>query len=469
MKPEKDLKHQCGIFGVYGHPDAAYLTYLGLYALQHRGQESVGIAASDGVKVHLEKSMGQVAEEFDEDKIARLPGSAAIGHVRYSTSGESSLLNAQPLYSSGYRGEIALVHNGNLINVAPIKDELERLGSIFVTSADSEVILHLIARSEKPDLLSAVIDALSQVKGAYSLLFLSRDKLIAVRDPKGFRPLILGKQNDAFVFASESCAFDLIGARIIKELDPGEVVVVGPEGIKELHPFGRRHPSFCIFELIYFARPDSYIFGHWVNEVRVRLGRKLARTYPVDADMVVPVPDSGIYAAQGYAKESGIPLEFALIRNHYVGRTFIEPKQRIRHFRVKVKLNPLRSLIKGKRVVLVDDSIVRGTTSRKIVTMVRSAGASEVHMRISSPPIVSPCYYGIDTPTRKELIASSHTVDEIKKYLRADSLAYLSLEDMLDAVSENREKFCTACFTGCYPVPFPRFWDSQLSFFEGGF
>ncbi|MCD6452180.1 MAG: amidophosphoribosyltransferase [Acidobacteria bacterium] len=467
MFPEKGLKHECGLFGVYGHPDASYLTYLGLYALQHRGQESVGIASSDGLRVHLEKSMGQVAEAFDEEKIARLPGSSAIGHVRYSTAGESSILNAQPLYSSGYRGEIALVHNGNLINVGPIRDELERLGSIFVTTSDSEVILHLIARSKEPDLLSAVIDALSQVKGAYSLLFLTREKLIAVRDPHGFRPLLLGKRDDAFVFASESCAFDLIGAKMIRELEPGEVVVVDPDGLKELHPFPKVSPSFCIFELIYFARPDSYIFEHWVSEVRVRLGRKLARTAPIPADIVVPVPDSGVYAAQGYAKESGIPLEFALIRNHYVGRTFIEPKQKIRHFRVRVKLNPLRSVIKGKRVILVDDSIVRGTTSRKIVTMVRSAGASEVHMRVSSPPIISPCYYGIDTPTRKELIASSHTVEEIRKYLRADSLAYLSLEDMLDAVSENRDKFCTACFTGCYPVPFPRFRNNQLFLFGG--
>ena len=446
---------ECGVFGVYHHPEAAHLTYLGLHGLQHRGQESAGIVSSSGDRLHEEKGMGHVARIFRKPMLRRLRGDLAIGHVRYSTAGKSSVENAQPFLIDSCKGEIAVAHNGNLVNAQAIRMALERDGSIFRTSSDTEVILHLIARSKKDDLEAAIVEALKQVEGAYSLIFIARDRIIGVRDPRGFRPLSLGRLGDSHVLSSESCAFDLIDATLVRDIEPGEMLVIGEAGVKSYRPFPPQPVSQCIFEYVYFSRPDSQVFGRSVHEVRKRLGRNLAKEQPVQADIVVPVPDSGVYAALGYAEESKIPLEFGLVRNHYVGRTFIEPQQSIRHFGVKLKLNPVRALLKDRRVVLIDDSIVRGTTSRKIVSMVRSAGASEVHMRISCAPTVGPCYYGVDTPRRAELIASSHGVEEIRRYIRADSLGYLSLEGMYRAVGEGRS-FCTACYTNTYPVPFPK-------------
>jgi amidophosphoribosyltransferase len=458
MPLDDDRFHdECGVFGLYEHPEAANLTYLGLYALQHRGQESAGICTSNGRELKLERQMGLVAEVFNEENLQALKGPMAIGHVRYSTAGSSMVGNAQPIMISCHRGQIALCHNGNLVNAFQIRDDLEKQGAIFMSTSDSEVVLHLIARSREETMERAIIDALSQVKGAYSLLFMTRDKMIAVRDPRGFRPLVMGRLGNSTVFASETTALDLIDADLLRELAPGEMVVVDNQGVEASFPFPRREPKFCVFEHVYFARPDSTIFDRHVDFSRHRLGETLAKEHPVDADMVIPVPDSGVYAALGYSKQSGIPVKFALVRNHYVGRTFIEPKQSIRHFGVKIKLNPVRGLIEGRRVILVDDSIVRGTTSRKIIKMVRKAGAREVHLMISSPPIVSPCYYGIDTPTRRELIASSHTVQEIENYLGVDSLGYLSIEGMLQSVGaeEGGAPFCTSCFTGDYPVKPP--------------
>jgi amidophosphoribosyltransferase len=446
---------ECGVFGVYHHPEAAHLTYLGLHGLQHRGQESAGIVSSSGQRLHEAKGMGQVARIFRKSMLKHLKGDLAIGHVRYSTAGNSSLENAQPFRIDSCKGEIAVAHNGNLVNAVSMRAALEKSGSIFRTGSDTEVILHLIARSKKEDLEAAIVEALKQVEGAYSLIFIARDRIIGVRDPRGFRPLSLGCLGDAHVLSSESCAFDLIDATFVRDIEPGEMVVIGPTGVKSYRPFPPQPVSQCIFEYVYFSRPDSQVFGRSVHEVRKRLGRMLAKEQPVAADIVVPVPDSGVYAALGFAEESKIPLEFGLVRNHYVGRTFIEPQQSIRHFGVKLKLNPVRALLQDKRVVLIDDSIVRGTTSRKIVSMVRSAGASEVHMRISCAPTVGPCYYGVDTPRRSELIASSHNVDEIRSFIRADSLGYLSLEGMYRAVGEGRS-FCTACYTNTYPVPFPK-------------
>ncbi|MGH9798324.1 MAG: amidophosphoribosyltransferase, partial [Candidatus Polarisedimenticolia bacterium] len=391
---------------------------------------------------------------FKKSQIKRLKGPLAIGHVRYSTAGKSSLINAQPLRIDSCKGEIAIAHNGNLVNAFSVRDGLEKAGSIFRTSSDTEVILHLIARSPQQDLEAAIVDALKQMQGAYSLVFIARDRIIGVRDPRGFRPLSIGRLADAHILTSESCALDLIDARFVRDVEPGEMVVVSAAGVKSYRPFPPQPVSQCIFEYVYFSRPDSTVFGRSVHAVRKLLGRELARERPVEADVVVPVPDSGVYAALGFAEEARTPLEFGLVRNHYVGRTFIEPRQSIRHFGVKLKLNPVRALLEGKRVVLIDDSIVRGTTSRKIVSMVRSAGAREVHMRISSAPTVGPCYYGVDTPRRSELIASSHSVDEIRRYIRADSLGYLSLEGMFRAVGA-ATSFCTACYTNRYPVPFP--------------
>jgi amidophosphoribosyltransferase len=445
---------ECGVFGVFNHPEAAHLTYLGLHGLQHRGQESAGIVSSNGERLLEEKGMGQVGRIFRKNQLRRLKGQLAVGHVRYSTAGTSSLANAQPFRIDSCKGEIAVAHNGNLVNAYSMRDGLEKAGSIFRTSSDTEVILHLIARSPQSDLEAAIADALRQMRGAYSLIFIARDRIIGVRDPRGFRPLSLGRLGEAHILTSESCALDLIDATFVRDIEPGEMVVVGASGVKSYRPFPPEPVSQCIFEYVYFSRPDSLVFGRSVHEVRKRLGRCLARERPVEADIVVPVPDSGTYAALGYAEESRIPLEFGLVRNHYVGRTFIEPRQAIRHFGVKLKLNPVRTLLQGRRVVLIDDSIVRGTTSRKIVSMVRGAGASEVHVRISSAPTVGPCYYGVDTPRRAELIASSHTVDEIRRYIRADSLGYLSLEGMYQAVGES-SSFCTACYTNKYPVPFP--------------
>jgi len=450
------FKDECGVFGIFGHPEAANMTYLGLYALQHRGQESAGIAASDGEQVRVSRAMGYVADTFDSATLAHLTGQVAIGHVRYSTSGESHLSNAQPILIDCAHGQIAICHNGNLVNALELRDELVRQGSIFQSSSDTEVILHLYARSKAGSVESAVIESVSQVRGAFSLVMLTRDRMIAVRDPHGFRPLALGRLGEATVVCSETCAMDLIGATYLRDVEPGEVLVVSAEGMRSIKPFPPAPLAHCIFEHVYFARPDSYVFGKSVNEVRTDLGRILAREQPVAADVVVPVPDSGVCAAMGYAEESGVPLRMGLIRNHYVGRTFIQPQSAIRHFGVKVKLNPVKSILDGRRVILVDDSIVRGTTSRKIVKMVRAAGAKEVHVRISCPPTISPCFYGVDTPQRSELIAATHTIAEITTYLEADSVAYLSLEGLMSAVGNERGSYCSSCYTGRYPVEFPR-------------
>jgi amidophosphoribosyltransferase len=449
------FKDECGVFGIFGHPEAANMTYLGLYALQHRGQESGGIAASDGEQVRISRAMGYVADTFDGEALSKLPGRMAIGHVRYSTAGESKLANAQPILIDCAHGQMALGHNGNLVNARELRDELVRQGSIFQSTSDTEVIAHLYARSKAGTVEAAIVESVAQVQGAFSLVMLTRDRLIAVRDPHGFRPLALGRLDDAYVVASETCAMDLIGATYERDVEPGEILVIGAEGVRSLKPFPPAPLAHCIFEHVYFARPDSYVFGRSVNEVRTELGRVLAREQPVDADVVVPVPDSGVCAAMGFHEESGVPLRMGLIRNHYVGRTFIQPQQSIRHFGVKVKLNPVRSILDGKRVILVDDSIVRGTTSRKIVRMVRAAGAKEVHVRISCPPTISPCFYGVDTPRKAELIAATHTLAEIREFLEADSVAYLSLEGLLSAVGTARNSYCTSCYTGNYPVEIP--------------
>jgi amidophosphoribosyltransferase len=450
------FKDECGVFGIFGHPEAANMAYLGLYALQHRGQESGGIAASDGQQIRVSKAMGYVADTFDTEALAALPGSMSIGHVRYSTAGASKLANAQPILIDCAHGQIAIGHNGNLVNARELRDELVGHGSIFQSSSDTEVVLHLYARSKAPTVEDAVVDSVSQVQGAFSFVLLTRDRLIAVRDPHGFRPLALGRLGDGWVVCSETCAMDLIGATYVRDVAPGEVLVISSQGLRSIKPFPSAPLAHCVFEHVYFARPDSYVFGQSVNEVRTNLGRILAREQLVDADVVVPVPDSGVCAAMGYAEESGVPLRMGLIRNHYVGRTFIEPQAAIRHFGVRVKLNPVRSILEGKRVILIDDSIVRGTTSRKIVKMVRAAGAKEVHVRISCPPTISPCFYGVDTPRRSELIAATHTIDEITTFLDADSVAYLSLEGLLSAVGSQRGSYCSSCYTGRYPVEFPR-------------
>ena len=450
------FRDECGVFGIFGHAEAANLTYLGLYALQHRGQESAGIAASDGIQIRHRKAMGYVNEAFDADSLAVLSGNLAVGHVRYSTAGESKLLNAQPIVVDSVHGQFAIGHNGNLVNAGELRDALVREGAIFQTTSDTEVVVHLYARSRQEGTEAAVIEAISQVRGAFSFVMMTKDRLIGVRDPHGFRPLALGRLNDAWVMCSETCALDLIGATYVRDVEPGEVVVVSPAGLRSIKPFAPAPHAQCVFEHVYFARPDSYVFGESVNQVRTEFGRRLARERPVEADVVVPIPDSGVCAAVGFAEASGIPMRMGLIRNHYVGRTFIEPQHSIRHFGVRVKLNPVRSIIDGQRVILIDDSIVRGTTSRKIVRMIRSAGAREVHMRISCPPTISPCFYGVDTPRRSELIAATHTLEEIRKYLDADSVAYLSLEGLTDGVRNGRSQYCTSCYTGNYPVAFPR-------------
>ena len=449
------LRDACGVFGIFGHPEAANLTYLGLYALQHRGQESAGIASSDGVQIRHRKAMGYVNEAFDADSLAKLPGTMAIGHVRYSTAGESKLSNAQPIVIDSIHGQFAIGHNGNLVNAGEVHDALVREGAIFQTSSDTEVVVHLFARSREDGAEAAIIDAISQVRGAFSFIMMTKDRVIGVRDPNGFRPLAIGRLGDAWVICSETCALDLIGATYERDVEPGEVVIASAKGLKSIKPFAPAPHSQCVFEHVYFARPDSYVFGESVNEVRTGLGRRLAKESPVEADVVVPIPDSGVCAAVGFADASGIPMRMGLIRNHYVGRTFIEPQQSIRHFGVRVKLNPVRSIIEGRRVVLVDDSIVRGTTSRKIVKMIRAAGAKEVHMRISCPPTISPCFYGVDTPRRAELIGATHSLEEIRKYLDADTLGYLSLEGLKGGV-QGGSNYCTSCYTGVYPVAFPR-------------
>ncbi len=450
------FREECGVFGIFGHSEASNLTYLGLYALQHRGQESAGIASSDGGIIRHHKAMGYVNEAFNSDTLAKLPGTLAVGHVRYSTAGESLVANAHPIVVDSVHGQLAVCHNGNLVNAGELRDALVRSGAIFQTNSDTEVVVHLFARSREESVEAAVVDAISQVRGAFSFVMMTKDRVIGARDPHGFRPLALGKLGQAWVVCSETCALDLIGATYVRDVEPGEVVVLSSTGVKSLKPFAPARQSQCIFEHVYFSRPDSYVFGESVNEVRTQLGRALAREAPVEADVIVPIPDSGVCAAIGYAEASGVPLRMGLIRNHYVGRTFIEPQQSIRHFGVRVKLNPVKSILEGKRVVLIDDSIVRGTTSRKIVRMVRSAGAREVHMRISCPPTVSPCFYGVDTPRRSELIAATHTLDEIRKYLDADSISYLSLDGLTSAVNGGKSKYCTSCYTGVYPVAFPR-------------
>jgi amidophosphoribosyltransferase len=450
------FKDECGVFGIFGHPEASNLTYLGLYALQHRGQESAGIASSDGAQIRVSKAMGYVNEAFDEATLSKLPGRMAVGHVRYSTAGESRLANAQPIVVDSIHGQLALGHNGNLVNAGELRDALVREGAIFQTNIDTEVVVHLFARSRTENAEGAIVDAIAQVRGAFSFVMMTTDRLIGARDPHGFRPLAIGRLGEAWVICSETCALDLIGATYIRDVEPGEIVVASAHGLKSIKPFAIAQKAQCIFEHVYFARPDSYVFGESVNEVRTEFGRRLARESGVAADVVVPIPDSGVCAAIGYSEAAGIPMRMGLIRNHYVGRTFIQPQQSIRHFGVRVKLNPVKSILEGKRVVLVDDSIVRGTTSRKIVRMVRSVGAKEVHMRISCPPTISPCFYGVDTPRKSELIAATHTLEEIRKYLDADSVSYLSLDGLTGAVPDGRSKYCTSCYTGVYPVAFPR-------------
>jgi amidophosphoribosyltransferase len=443
----------CGIFGIDGHDDAANLTYLGLYALQHRGQESAGIVSWDGARMQVERGMGHVADIFQARVLARLAGRRAIGHTRYSTAGTSVIANAQPIVVMTSMGPLGIVHNGNLVNAVELRRRLEAEGSIFQTTSDTEVILHLMARNPRQDVVESLMVALEEVRGAYSLLLLTDGALIAARDWHGFRPLILGDLDGVPCLASESCAFDLLGVRTERELELGEVVVARNGGLERYRLPRVPLPTRCAFEQVYFARPDSKVFGDVVAEARLRMGAQLAREAPAAAEVVVPVPDSGLFAALGYSRESGLPLEFGLIRNHYVGRTFIEPKHAIRHFGVKVKLNPVRELIAGRRVVLIDDSIVRGTTAPKIVKMIREQGAAEVHLRVSCPPTRWPCPYGIDMPTREELIASTHPVEEIREMVGADTLAYLSLEGMLGALSGAPASYCTACWTGDYRVP----------------
>lgn len=447
------LREECGVFGIYGHPEAARMAYLGMYSLQHRGQESAGMVAADCQQLHWERGMGHVNEIFHEERLNRLPGHIAIGHVRYSTAGKVSINEAQPFSVKCSFGQLALCHNGNLPDASEARHKLEQEGAIFQSTSDTEVVLHRIARSRTDGLTAAIADALSHDEGAYSMLFATPTSLIALRDPRGFRPLAMGVLEGATVFASETCAFDLIGAAYVRDVEPGEMVIVDEQGTRSLHPFPARAHTHCIFEHVYFARPDSLVFGRSVNKSRHLLGRWLARECPVDADIVVPVPDSGVAAAIGFSAESGLKFRFGLVRNHYIGRTFIEPQSQIRHFGVKIKLNPVRDLIEGRRVVLIDDSLVRGTTSKKIVRMVRDAGATEVHMRISCPPTISPCFYGVDTPTREELIANQMSVAEIRDFIGADSLGYLSLPGLLAAVDDpDNTRFCTACYTGNYPT-----------------
>ncbi len=445
--------HECGVFGIYGHENAALLTYYGLFALQHRGQESAGIVSCEGAGhgFHAHRAMGLVSQVFDAEVLARLKGDFAIGHVRYSTTGSSTLANAQPLVADTVRGPLAVAHNGNLVNAAPLRAELENAGSIFQTTADSEIILHLLARQAAA---GQPLAALRRLSGAFSLVMLTPDALVGVRDPHGFRPLVLGRLGRGWVLSSETSALDLIGARLERELSPGEVLVIDRHGPpRSIFPFPPARPAFCIFELVYFARPDSNLGGRNVAEMRVEMGRRLARAHPVEADLVVPVPDSGNYAAQGYSDESGIPSGHAFVRNHYIGRTFLQPSQMIRDFDVRVKLNLIADAVRGKRVVVVDDSIVRGTTARARVVNLRECGAREVHLRISCPPHRFPCHYGIDFPDPQELLANRMTHRQIVDFLGVDSLAYLPVDDMVAATGWPAHSFCTACFTGDYPLP----------------
>lgn len=456
--PFDKLREECGVVAIYGHPDASRQAYLALYALQHRGQESAGIATADGTNLCNIKGMGLVADIFTDDVLTKLPGSMAIGHTRYSTTGDSALLNAQPIRVDSTKGLIAIAHNGNLVNLGNVRAKLEREGAYFQTTSDSEIIVQLIAHSHESTLVDAIADSLRQVDGAFSIVMMTRDRIFAARDPRGFRPLSMGRIHnqdgpDTIVFASETCAFDLLRAKYERDVLPGELVMVTADGVTSRQYSTGVPQASCIFEQVYFARPDSRIFGRWVQDSREEMGRQLARENPVDADLVVPVPDSGVTAAIGYAAESGIPFRFGLIRNHYVGRTFIEPEQRVRDFGVKLKLNPVRNLLEGRRIILIDDSIIRGTTSRKIVRMVRAAGAKEVHLRISCPPTISPCFYGVDTPSKKDLIAANYSVKEIERFIEADSLAYLSLDGLKHSCDGGEgNRYCTACYTGEYPT-----------------
>ena len=443
---------ECGIFGIFGHAEASTLTQLGLFAVQHRGQEACGIVSSDGTDLYQFRSQGLVADVLNEEVLTVLKGSAAIGHTRYSTAGKNTIKEVQPFSVTCQHGDIAVCHNGNLPFAEARRRELEREGAIFSSTSDTETILHSIARTRAANVVEAIEKVLKETEGAFSMLFLTPSSLIAVRDPRGFRPLVLGKLKDAWCLASETCAFDLIDAEYVREVEPGEMLVIDETGIDSRHPFETKTPAVCTFEHVYFSRPDSTIFGRSVNESRHKMGKRLAIEHPSDADLVVPVPDSGVAAAIGYARESGINYRQAIIRNHYVGRTFIEPSQSIRSFGVRLKLNPIKDLIRGKRVVLVDDSIVRGTTSKKIVQMVREAGATEVHMRISCPPTTHSCYYGVDTPNREDLIASHMSVEEVREFIGADSLGYLSLEGMLAAIGIDTDTTCSACWTGKYPT-----------------
>ncbi len=446
----------CGISGIYGHHNASELNYLGLYSLQHRGQESAGIVSSDNKKLYSHKGMGLVSNVFNHQSLGTLKGKSAIGHVRYSTTGSSLLKNAQPFLAHSPQGEIAIAHNGNLVNSKELRDRLQKKGAIFQTTTDSEIIIHLMAHSTKKSLSDRLVEALLQIKGAYSLLLMTKNKMIAVRDPHGFRPLCLGKLNNSLVVASESCALDIIQAEYIREIEPGEILIIDKNGATSLKPFPKTKPSLCIFEFIYFARPDSKIFGESVYLTRKRLGEKLYQESPVKSDLVIPIPDSGNYAALGFAQKSGINFEYGMIRNHYIGRTFIQPKQKIRNLDVKIKLNPVKELLKGKKIAVVEDSIVRGTTGRLRMQNLKHAGAKRIDMRVSCPPLRYPCFYGIDFSSKGELIASSRSVEKIRKFLDLDSLSYLSLEGMLSAMPLPKENFCTACFNGKYPIPIPK-------------
>jgi amidophosphoribosyltransferase len=456
----------CGIVGIFGHPEASTLAYLALYALQHRGQESAGIVTANGGELKRRAGMGQVHDVFSREVLEELPGNGAVGHVRYSTSGDPNPSNAQPFLLRDHRGLVAIAHNGNLVNASSVRTELEDDGSIFQTTSDTETILHLAARSRAPDAVDALVEALRQLRGAYSLVSLVPGRLIAVRDPFGWRPLSLGRVDGAWVIASETCAFDLLGAEHVRDLERGEMVVVDVAGVHSFKPFPPERRAHCFFEFVYFSRPDSLLFGESVEEVRKRLGEELYREHPFEADVVVPVPDSGVYAALGYARASGIPFDMGLVRNHYIGRTFIEPSQQIRNFGVRIKLNPIREILRGRRVALIDDSIVRGTTSRKIVQLCRDAGAKEIHVLVSCPPTIGPCHYGIDTPLHQELIASQQSVEGIRRHIQADTLGYLSLEGMIRAARRERAEICTACWTDEQPVALPLDEGRQLGLFE---
>lgn len=447
---------ECGIFAIFDHPNAAEMTYLGLYALQHRGQESTGIVTSDGKDVYYHRGMGLVSDAFGDQAVFKyLKGRNAIGHNRYSTTGSNRMMNVQPILAADREGPIAVGHNGNFTNTRALHDHLIQKGAIFQTTLDSELVIHLIAMSQKPTFEERLIEALSRIEGAYCLVLLTKDSIIAVRDPMGFRPLCLGKTESGWVCASETCALDIIGAEYVREVDPGEIVIINNNGLRSIKAFPTRGPHFCIFEYIYFSRPDSFIFGECVDTVRRNIGKALAEEHPVEADIVISVPDSSNTAALGYARASGIPFEIGLIRNHYIGRTFIHPSQVTRDAKVRIKFNPVRGVLEGKRVIVVEDSIVRGTTFKKITSLLRTAGAKEIHLRVSSPPILYPCFYGMDFPTREELLAAKWSVEDIRQFMGVDTLGYLSLEGLKKSVPNGKNRYCAACFSGEYPTELP--------------